>query len=71
MLKEEMITLARRAGIISISDKCWTTLNEDYKNKLMILCSLAEEISDGKMIIEKDIHKAIEIMGYNIARIKE
>ena len=66
MLKEEMITLARRAGIMFISDKCFDILKEEYKDITKLVCDVAQSISSDDTVTESDIYKAIELLGFDI-----
>ena len=66
MLKEDMITLARRAGIMFISDKCFDILKEEYEDVTHLICDIAYCISENDTITESDIYKAIELLGFDI-----
>jgi len=66
-LSQPAITrLARRAGVKSLSNECHDTIKNLIGMKLEEVIKATIVVKQTKTIMDSDIYKALELIGYNI-----
>ena len=72
--KPAMIRLARRAGVKSISDDCYSVIHNlagSILTDIITASIIVNSEHKNKTLMVEDLYEALELRGYNIARSTE
>ena len=69
--KPSITRLARRAGVKSISEECYSTIHDYIGATIEDIAAVALLVNmarSTKTLMENDVYDALRLMGYNIAQ---
>jgi histone H3/H4 len=72
--KPSITRLARRAGVKSISDDCYSTIRNLvglYLSEVIVAALVVNSEHNTKTLMPEDIYEALRLRGYNVAQSSE
>lgn len=72
--KPSITRLARRAGVKSISDDCYSTIRNlvgMYLSEVIVAALVVNSEHNTKTLMPEDIYEALRLRGYNVAQSSE